>query len=268
MQINENTKISELIRENAASIQAIASINRHFEKLKNPLLRKILASRVTIGDAARIGKCSVQDFFDKLQPLGFEVGPGNEQSRANEVKPAEGAFVPEADPAMVERLDVRPLIKSNKDPFQEIMQALKQLPAGKVLLLINSFEPTPLVRLLEPKGYQFQIKHVSADLVETWIRPAGNRTDVHVERAGDQEAFDHKKEAFGHNLRNIDVRSMEMPGPMLAILKELEELQTGQALFVRHKRIPQFLLPELRQRNFSWLIKEVSAQEVHLLIYK
>ena len=42
MQIAANTKISVLIKENPAAIDAIATINKHFEKLRNPVLRKIL----------------------------------------------------------------------------------------------------------------------------------------------------------------------------------------------------------------------------------
>ncbi|MDX5436888.1 MAG: DUF1858 domain-containing protein, partial [Pontibacter sp.] len=55
MEIAANTKISAILKANPDAIEAIAAINRHFEKLRNPLLRKILASRVTIADAARIG---------------------------------------------------------------------------------------------------------------------------------------------------------------------------------------------------------------------
>ena len=73
MQISEKTKISALIKANPAAVEAIASISSHFEKLRNPLLRKILAPRVTIADAARMGNTSTQVFFDKLLPLGFVV---------------------------------------------------------------------------------------------------------------------------------------------------------------------------------------------------
>ena len=73
MKIDQYTKISQLINANPAVIEAIASINRHFEKLRNPILRKILASRVTIADAAKIGGTTVQQFYEKLGPLGFHT---------------------------------------------------------------------------------------------------------------------------------------------------------------------------------------------------
>ena len=59
-----------------------------------------------------------------------------------------------------------------------------------------------------------------------------------------------------------------MPGPMLTILDALENLPSETALFVYHKRIPVFLLPELKEREFDFRIKEVGDSEVHLLIFK
>jgi hypothetical protein len=59
-----------------------------------------------------------------------------------------------------------------------------------------------------------------------------------------------------------------MPLPMHSILNALNNLSPNSALFVYHKRIPLFLLPELKEQNFSFLIKEISHTEVHLLIFK
>ena len=59
-----------------------------------------------------------------------------------------------------------------------------------------------------------------------------------------------------------------LPLPMLTILDELEKLPNGNALYVYHKRIPVFLLPELQERKFEYRIKEISDGEVHLLIFK
>lgn len=72
MKIDQHTKISDLIKYDSASIDAIASIAKAFHKLKNPILRKLLASRVNIAEAAKIGKCSVLDFQRVLIPLGFQ----------------------------------------------------------------------------------------------------------------------------------------------------------------------------------------------------
>src|SRR5690348_8261378 len=73
MTINANTKISKILKENPDALDAIVSITPKFEKLRNPLLRKLMAARTSIGMASNIAGLSVEKFFEKLQPLGFEA---------------------------------------------------------------------------------------------------------------------------------------------------------------------------------------------------
>jgi hypothetical protein len=42
----------------------------------------------------------------------------------------------------------------------------------------------------------------------------------------------------------------------------------NEALYVHHKKVPQYLLPELAERNFSTWAAEVDDQNVKLLIHK
>lgn len=55
MVVNRDTRISKLIDENYDVIDTIVSINKHFRKLKNPVLRRVLAPRVSVADAAKKG---------------------------------------------------------------------------------------------------------------------------------------------------------------------------------------------------------------------
>lgn len=71
--INANTKIAAILKQHPDALEAIISISPKFNKLRNPLLRKLMASRASISMASKIGGCSVNDFFEKLQPLGFVI---------------------------------------------------------------------------------------------------------------------------------------------------------------------------------------------------
>ena len=73
MVINANTKISRILKENPEALEAIVSITPKFEKLRNPLLRKLMASRTSIGMASEIAGLDLDEFFQKLQPLGFQA---------------------------------------------------------------------------------------------------------------------------------------------------------------------------------------------------
>jgi hypothetical protein len=55
---------------------------------------------------------------------------------------------------------------------------------------------------------------------------------------------------------------------MLTILEELEQLPKEKALYVFHKRVPVYLLDELKTKKFEYRLKEIQPGEVHLLIWK
>jgi hypothetical protein len=82
------------------------------------------------------------------------------------------------------------------------------------------------------------------------------------------EDFDEAMNRFAGKLDLIDVQHLPMPMPMQAILQRLDQLPEDHALFVLHKRIPVFLLPELADRQLSYRVKELSDSEVQLLIFK
>lgn len=269
MKINQQTKISALIKENEKSIDAIASINPHFNKLRNPILRKVLASRVTIADAARIGKCDIEVFFNKLAEIGFEVEINpilkeekTENSPHNEILNA-------IQLEKVTTLDVRPSLARGDDPFKEIMAALEILQDGFALEIINTFEPTPLIKIVNSKGYVSMVK-TEGEVIYTYFfksdvvqkTPSNNKLvfKVSIEEL-EKEKANCKKE-----IHEVDVRDLEMPLPMVTVLKELEKLKDGDMLYVHHKKIPQYLLPELAERNFKIWIAEVDDENVKLLI--
>ena len=108
MIINANTKISQLLKQNVSALEAIVSINPKFEKLRNPLLRKVMAPRTTIAAASRMGGCSVDEFFQKLKPLGFEIDSNT--GAAEEKKKAFSPFITQLNKEQIIELDVRPVI--------------------------------------------------------------------------------------------------------------------------------------------------------------
>jgi uncharacterized protein (DUF2249 family) len=165
-------------------------------------------------------------------------------------------------------LDVRTLIESGKDPLNLIMNSVKQLQPGQILKLINSFEPVPLIILLEKQGLESYSETINDDLVYTYFHT--NKATQFVEPDTDKasEGWDEMLLKYTDKMQTIDVRHMEMPLPMLTILDALDNLPDGEALYVVHKRIPVFLLPELADRKFDYRIKDVADGEVYLLIFK
>ena len=60
-------------------------------------------------------------------------------------------------------LDVRPYQRRNQEPFDVIMAAVNTLAPGQSLLLINTFEPTPLFRVMEKLGFSHASTCVSPE---------------------------------------------------------------------------------------------------------
>lgn len=268
MKISADTKISAILKANPASLETIVSIDKHFEKLRNPVLRKVLAPRVTIAEAAKIGKCSVETFFEKLKAIGFEIEDTVDTKINSSAEISIPEFVVSSNETNTHKLDVRLEISSGRDPFQIIMKAMEELPKDFVLLLINSFEPVPLIKILNKKGYLSYVKNQDDGTVLTYFKKGSGSTSLKNADAVDQDDFISITQRFCGKIKTIDVRNLEMPLPMTAILSELEMLPSDMALFVHHKKVPQFLLPELQERKFKWSMENISENEVDLIIYK
>src|SRR5665647_134791 len=267
MTINADTKIASIIKQNPAALEAIISINPKFEKLRNPLLRKLMAGRTSIQMASKISGSSLEDFYSKLEPLGFEIDKTKTAGK-NEEKPQLPTFFNSLKPDQIIEFDVRPIIEANEDPLSLIVKKVKSIQPGEALKIINSFEPTPLILLLKKQGFESYVDVIEDQLVETYFYKAGDTAVVINETENVAEGWDDYQQKFFNKTQTIDVRELEMPKPMLTILEAVEKLPPETALFVYHKRIPVFLLPELKERKFDFRIKEISDNEVHLLIFK
>ena len=267
IKINANTKISTLLKGHPQALETIISLSPKFNKLRNPILRKLMASRTSIAMSSKVGAVSVNDFFNKLQQLGFEADRIEEQKDGIIQQPLPD-FLKNAKKENITQLDVRPVIKNGKDPFNLIINTVKQLPQGGILKLINSFEPAPLIPILTRQGFDAYVETVSSTVINTYFFKKDNSGFSEPEKTSNAEDWQSKLEFYKNKLVSIDVREMEMPLPMMTILEELELLPPEKALFVYHKRIPVFLLPELKDRNFEYRINEISDGDVHLLIFK
>lgn len=276
MNFNAQTKISEIIRHDKASIDAIAAIAPPLKRLKNPVLRKVMASRVTVVEAAKMGGCRVEDFIKALQPLGYHFVESHATdagtSKTNTEKPAWLKAATEAD---ITRFDVRPIIGSGTDPLKNIMQKFREVPEGKVLCIINTFIPTPLIHLLEKdKAEASYVEAIDEKEFHTYFLKKKNKT--HAARLvenkvmmDDEQSFNAVRQQFSDpQIKEIDVRGLEMPGPMQTILAELKTLPPGNALYIHHKRVPVYLLEELADKQFQVHIHHIEDGNVKMLIFK
>lgn len=166
-------------------------------------------------------------------------------------------------PDKILQLDVRPIIDSGKDPFLEIMSAIKQLKDDNVFHLINSFEPVPLYSVLGNKGY----KH--------WTEKGENVFNVFFFKNDKSEDIPEQnnktKENSEYNFEKmieLDVRELVPPEPMIKILENLSKVDNKTVMVVHHHREPLMLYPKLEERGYTAVSNMINENYYKVVITK
>lgn len=166
-------------------------------------------------------------------------------------------------------LDVRPDIAEGREPFQKIMAQVSALKSFEVLLIIAPFEPVPLVKLLKSRGFESYSDEVEPGTWYTYFKKEMETPETHFSLPHNHNAeFEALIQKFKGKLQEVNVRELEMPQPMVTILQELENLPEDHALYVHHKKVPLFLLPEIEDKGYTYKIWEISDDQVQLLIFR
>jgi uncharacterized protein (DUF2249 family) len=271
MTINSTTKIAAIIKANKAGIEVIASLAKPLEKLRNPVLRSLMAGRVTIAEAAKMGGCTVNDFKNALEPLGFSWVTSEEEKANDPGGETIPAWFSALAASQVQTIDVRPTISSGKDPLKEIMQQYNALQQGNALCVVNSFIPFPLIDLLQKKGAACFTETINKEEYRSYFLKG--RSNIHESASPvvhcTEVDFANACNRFGSaQLHTIDVRPYEMPQPMQMILEALGKLPVGSALLVYHKRIPVYLLEELGDKDYNILVYTAADTDIRLLVHQ
>ena len=130
------------------------------------------------------------------------------------------------------QFDARPLLSTGVDPFQEIQAQLTRLPTGGCLVLLAPFHPTPLIHLMQGRGFGVWTDEAEAGLHTILITspPQGDAERVTV----------------------LDLRDLPAPEPMEEVLLAVEKLAPGEHFFARLPRFPRMLVAALEGRGCTW----------------
>nr|WP_162988819.1 DUF2249 domain-containing protein [Pedobacter schmidteae] len=268
--IDRNTRIKKLLDvDQTAVIEALVQLNANFSKLRHPVLRKLFAGRVSISDACRIAGCEVAKFLNTMKQIGFDVeeAPGKDATLKN-------SRIDFSLQTKVLELDARPYLEKNTDPLKEILVLARQLRKGERLKIISSFEPVPLISLLNDQGFRSYTDKAEPDLFITWFERIVD--DDGLEALDPEPADAVEKEIFElilhrfkpEKIKYLDVRTLPMPQPMLSIIAIADKLGPKELLYVYHKKNPVFLLEELERLGLTLIQHQYSADRLDLLIYK
>lgn len=161
-----------------------------------------------------------------------------------------------AEPAA--RIDVRPMLAAGEPPLSAVLGMAEAVAPGGVLLVETPFDPQPLRRVLAGRGFSTSGERLGHGHWRIWCRreegkartegppPAGPR----IWRDGE--------------VVHIDVRGLEAPRPLVAILTLIDGGGHAGHVVVHHEREPLYLYPELEERGWQYARLASPAGEVRL----
>ena len=292
MVIRPDDRVATIIKQDESMIDVFASLSPAFERLRNPAMRKVMARLVTVEQAARMAGLDADHLVEQLNahvkrastsaseaapadvpgaraPSAADttVGDGVVAASAASSGGAEGepdalALIPEERRL---ELDVREELRAGNEPFRAIMAALRERPDDGALAVRAIFEPVPLYAVMRKQGLVHYTEELGPEDWRVWFYPDGSRPAVVGEKSA--PVLDTAADApEPDDVVVLDVRGLEPPEPMMRTLAALEQLPPGGTLVQLNVRVPQFLLPLLEERGFTYEVREQSADLVRVFI--
>jgi uncharacterized protein (DUF2249 family) len=187
--------------------------------------------------------------------------------------------------AVVE-LDVRPHLRKKLEPFQIIMEAVKDLGPDDTFVLHATFKPTPLLGVLMTKGYANKAEQLEKDHWKVTFVPKARKHELENGAAAeggsaaDGEAVQEATPGAGAGaaahaeadgaMRTIrlDNRGLEPPQPMMRTLSALEKCGKGDKVVIHNDRVPVFLIEELNALGYPFEVEEQPDGSAQVTIRK
>ena len=267
--IHATDKLHTLLAQDERVIEVLAAVSPAFEKLRDASLRGTMARLVTVEQAATIARMDVASLIERLNqvldtPGGAPPPSVVEPTPAADVEAVAGsvpAHLLQIPPDKVVDADVREDLRAGREPFRIILDGARATPPGGVLRVRAIFEPAPLYPVLARQGFSHFTERIAEDDWRVWFHrgaaaPAASSSPQASAPQADCE----------DDLILLDTRGLEPPEPMVRTLEALASMPRGKTLVQLNVRVPQFLLPKLEERGFTYEIREQSADLVRVFI--
>ncbi len=254
--ISASSRLMDVIAAEPAVVKRLAAIDAIFRDLGaltsaspfGPTLRE-LAERVGVPVAALLGvvtgkapaACLAADQVEKE----YEARPD---------------WLDHFQQGAATRIDVRPSLAASRDPFTTVMAAAVEVPRGGGLVIDAPFDPVPLRRVLERRGFATFGRRLAEQHWRICCRREPERHAAVYPPASVSDATVWQSADGVH----IDVRGLSPPAPMIAILRLIDSGQHQGVVIVHHEREPAFLIPELADRKWAYAYLDGEPGEVRL----
>lgn len=164
MKVTPEMKVKDALAINNTMLDAFTWLAPEFERLRNPKLRRLMADRITISQAARVARIPLTEALYVLNLTAGETESLLSEELAHFARedfeaPDESAMQKPAellgvldDDLNVHFIDVMEQARLEEDPMPKILKGLKLLASSHDILLVrHPFDPVPLRDLLALK---------------------------------------------------------------------------------------------------------------------
>ncbi len=256
--IRPGDRVAAVLAKDERLLEVFVAASPTFEKLRSSAMRKTMAKLVTVEQAARIAGVDAGVLVDRLNAalVGADTLGAIAPAPRAETLPAIPDALAATPPDRIIDLDVREDLRAGKEPFRRILDAARSLPHSSVLRVRAIFEPAPLYSVLAKHGLDHATEQLAADDWRVWFHHGDPALAAHHVTPVDDDG----------DVIVLDVRGLEPPEPMVRTLEALAELPRGKTLVQLNVRVPQFLLPKLAERGFTYEVREQGPDLVRLFV--
>jgi hypothetical protein len=260
--LDADSRVADVIAADPAVVDRLAALHPTFRRLREQEGRETVGRMATLRDAAQIAAVPVAVLLAVVNgeiPAPCAAGSWDDEQ---EPRPA---WMDRFDEAAAQRIEVRPILADGHDPFFEIMAVVDTVPVAGGLTIDAPFNPVPLRRVLGRKGFVSYAQRIAAHHWRLFLlHDASAETEQPPPVTTDTGAKVWRTEDGVH----IDVRGLERPVPMIAILSLIDGSGHEGVVVAHLDREPVFLYPELAERGWSHALVPGEPGEVRLVLSK
>ena len=257
-----DSHVADVVAADPGVVDRLAALHPTFRRLREQEGRETVGRMATLRDAAQIAAVPVAVLLAVVNgeiPAPCAAGSWDDEE---EQRPA---WMDRFDEEAAQHIDVRPILADGHDPFFEIMAVVDTVPVAGGLTIDAPFNPSPLRRVLGRRGFISYARRIAAHHWRLFL--------LHDE-SGDAEQPPPVTTDTGakvwrtDEVVHIDVRGLERPAPMIAILSLIDGSGHEGAVVAHLDREPVFLYPELAERGWSHALVPGEPDEVRLVLSK
>ncbi|GGK51106.1 DUF2249 domain-containing protein [Salinarimonas ramus] len=159
--LTDCTSLAEALETDERIYDRFVAAGSAFQRLAKVVMREDTAGRLTLADIARMGGVPLASVLPDAESV-------SERTLSRQSRPTPVAAV----------FDARPMLAAGFEPLPSILDFVEELAPGSSFAVEASFEPKPLVRLFEGRGYSANSQALAADHWRVEFQPAIEETDA------------------------------------------------------------------------------------------